>query len=498
VASYLGFQWTVDGASGLQAIVWRMEWEATTDERASRALIAYNREDCLALERVVASLLALASDAWDGDTTHRIAAAEDIKQGPCRNFGKGNYFFPELAHITKCSYFDYQRKRILFRTSPLLKKCVRPKAERRRKGYRANTIVPCRVLEQCPRCSNANGLKVAHRYSKTVLDLKLSRGGVKRWVTTYTTCSYKCKKCNAPILPDDYLAISATKYGRNLCAWAVYTTVALRQTNENVVESLADLFGYELSPGTVSKFRKRAAEYYGSTYASLLQELMGGPVVHADETKVSVRGRSTNGYVWVFGKTVAETLHGYRGVLVSDFYAAYDSLPCPQQKCLIHLVRDFNDDLFKNPFNEELQQLGRDFTRLLQTVVETIDKYGLKRIHLAKHRSDVDRFYTRLLQAEYRSEVAEYYRKRLTKNKDKLFTFLDHDGVPWNNNNGENAIKRFVALRKVLGTAFSEDGIKDYLVLLSISQTLRYRNRSFWKFLLSGETDIAAFTASRR
>jgi hypothetical protein len=31
--------------------------------------------------------------------------------------------------------------------------------------------------------------------------------------------------------------------------------------------------------------------------------------------------------------------------------------------------------------------------------------------------------------------------------------------------------------------------------LLSISQTLRYRKSSFWKFLLSGETDIAAFTA---
>jgi hypothetical protein len=418
-----------------------------------------------------------------------------------------------LAHITKCSYFDYQRKRVLFRTSPLLKKCIRPKADRRKKRCRANTVVPCHVPERCPRCSNADSLKVARQYSKTVLDLKLSRGGVKRWVTDYTTYSYKYKECNSSFLPDDYLAVSATKYGRNLCAWAVYTTVALRQTNENVVESLADLFGYEIRPGTVSNFRKRAAEYYGSTYEALLQELKGGLVVHADETKVSVRGRSTNGYVWAFanpetvyyvyaatrdGKTVAETLDGYRGVLVSDFYAAYDSLPCPQQKCLIHLVRDFNDDLFKNPFNEELQQLGRDFTRLLQAVVGTIDKYGLKRLHLAKHRTDVDRFYTQLSRAEYRSEVAEYYRKRLTKNKDKLFTFLDHDGVPWNNNNGENAIKRFVALRKVLGTAFSEDGIKDYLVLLSISQTLRYRNRSFWKFLLSGETDIAAFTAKSR
>ena len=79
----------------------------------------------------------------------------------------------------------------------------------------------------------------------------------------------------------------------------------------------------------------------------------------------------------------------------------------------------------------------------------------------------------------------------------KLFTFLGYDGVPWNNNNGENAIKRFAALRKVLGTAFSEDGIKDYLVLLSIAQTLRYRGGSFWRFLLSRETDLDSFVARR-
>ena len=161
-------------------------------------------------------------------------------------------------------------------------------------------------------------------------------------------------------------------------------------------------------------------------------------------------------------------------------------------------VRDINDDLFHNPFDEELKQLGRDFTILLQGMVETIDRFGLKRLHLAKHQKEVDRFYARLLQAAYRSETAVYYQQRLTKYKDKLFTFLSRDGVPWNNNNGENAIKRFAALRKILGTAFSEDGIKDYMVLLSIAQTLRYRGDSFWRFLLLRETDLDAFTVRKR
>jgi predicted RecB family nuclease len=532
VASYLGFKWSAENASGLQSIVWRYNWEARRDEGLRQQILTYNREDCLALERVVAFLSLIAEDACDraDGTGPRVASVEDIKQGSPGNFGKKQYFFPELARITKCSYFDYQRERILFRTSPLVKRCVCQKVGSRTKAYRANKVVACGVPQRCPHCQSAF-LKAGHRYERLVLDLKLFRGGVKRWVTKYTTRSYKCQTCNRPILPDDYLAISATKYGHNLCAWAVYSTVCLRQTNENVVDSFADLFGYSISHGTVSEFRKRAADYYRPTYLAILEMLRGGPLVHVDETKAGLRGRwgcrrsgntddgkvavrsgGKNGYVWAFaspesvaylysptrdGKVVRDTLTGFKGVLVSDFYTAYDSLDCPQQKCLIHLVRDFNDDLFSHPFDEELKQLGRNFTVLLQGMVETIDRFGLKRLHLAKHQKEVDRFYTRLSQATYRSETAVYYQQRLTKYKDKLFTFLSRDGVPWNNNNGENAIKRFVALRKILGTAFSEDGIKDYMVLLSIAQTLRYRGGSFWRFLLSRETDLDAFTVRK-
>jgi hypothetical protein len=103
-----------------------------------------------------------------------------------------------------------------------------------------------------------------------------------------------------------------------------------------------------------------------------------------------------------------------------------------------------------------------------------------------------------VLQSTYRSELAGHYQKRFLKYGDKLFTFLDHDGVPWNNNNAENAVKRFASRRKLIGAAFSENGLRAYLLLLSLYQTLRYRGLSFWQFLISGETDIEAFTAKRR
>jgi hypothetical protein len=59
----------------------------------------------------------------------------------------------------------------------------------------------------------------------------------------------------------------------------------------------------------------------------------------------------------------------------------------------------------------------------------------------------------------------------------------------------QDRLAELASRRKVRGPLLSEGGIKDQLLLLSLFQTLRYRNISFWKFLLSGETDLAAFTA---
>jgi hypothetical protein len=90
--------------------------------------------------------------------------------------------------------------------------------------------------------------------------------------------------------------------------------------------------------------------------------------------------------------------------------------------------------------------------------------------------------------------VADGYRKRLLKYRDKLFTFLDHDGVPWNNNNAEHAVKGFAYYRQVADNRITEVGLNQYLVLLSIYQTCKYKRISFLKFLVSGETDIDVFS----
>jgi len=93
----------------------------------------------------------------------------------------------------------------------------------------------------------------------------------------------------------------------------------------------------------------RMAESYRETYDEIMRRLTCGRLIHADETHVSVKGKDS--YVWVFtsmedvvyiwsntreSAIIMEILKNFKGVLVSDFYTAYDSVAGPQQKCLIH------------------------------------------------------------------------------------------------------------------------------------------------------------------
>ena len=116
----------------------------------------------------------------------------------------------------------------------------------------------------------------------------------------------------------------------------------------------------------------------------------------------------------------------------------------------------------------------------------------MKAHFLRKHKVFVERFYKELFNRDYQSEIAIYYKKRFEKNRYKLFTFLDYDSVPWNNNNAEHAIKAFAALRKGIGGTSTEKGIQEYLTLLSICETCKYKGVSFLGFLRSGEKDIDA------
>ena len=242
----------------------------------------------------------------------------------------------------------------------------------------------------------------------------------------------------------------------------------LRLPYRIIAQVTEHLFGIEMSASSGVNFLRYLAGYYAPTEEAILQAILKSAFVHVDETRINIQG--ADHYAWVFTNgrhvlfrmtetretdIVREVLRGYQGVLVSDFYPGYDSMPCRQQKCLVHLIRDINDELWKAPLDRDLEAFAVEIQMLLVPILEEVEKYGLKAWHLRKFNKDVNRFYAKNVTGkEYQSELAETYRKRFDRYRNSLFVFLGQDGIPWNNNMAERAIRQLAVQRKISGSFF--------------------------------------------
>jgi predicted RecB family nuclease len=518
VGRYLGCTWTEENASGLQSLVWRSRWEQVREPCWKEKLLTYNSEDCVALKKIAEFVQAIgeAAQSWgEGATpasaTSAVVWADEIAVASSRRpWGRAKFALQDFDHVNRCAWFDYQREKVYLRTSKTIRKACRHHRERaKRAKLPVNRKLEIRS-HTCPRCKGKRITRLsAEMHSKFAYDLKFTTGGIRRQVIRCTAARHRCEDCKLLFLPKQYKRLDKHLHG--LKSWAMYQHVVHRISFQHLEAMFEDCFGLRVRFVEIHMLKSLVARRYQLAYKRILDRIVAGGLMHADETQVDLqRGK---GYVWALTNLedvvylykpsreagfLQDLLQDFKGVLVSDFFAGYDSLDCPQQKCLIHLIRDFNGDLMGNPYDEEFKALAAEFGKLLRAIVATIDKYGLKQRHLHKHKAEVAHFFRALEARVYRSELAEAYQKRLIKNEGKLFTFLDYDGVPWNNNNAEHAVKAFAYYRRVSDGKMAEDGLSAYLVLLSLYQTCKYRGVSFLKFLLSREDDVAEFCQRER
>jgi predicted RecB family nuclease len=505
IAAYLGFRHTSTISSGQDAIVYRHLWENTLEHKYKSALLAYNKADCRALALAADAVAKLHANHLREDKES--VDVGDLKRQHPYGFKKNVFEVPDMDVINNAAYWDYQRERIYLRSRKVTRRRKRTPS-RLTSWPKPNRVVRLPAPRSCPHCRSADFYGHGQRTRMTI-DLKFSRSGIKRCITQYRFRRYRCKICAMTFRHPD--TPPPAKYGSNLLAYAIYQNLELGAPQHRIDASIARLFGIPLARGASSKFKAILAARYKEGYQRLVHKLCRGRLLHVDETKISVKGK--DGFVWVLtsmtdvayfytptreGGRIQEMLREFKGVLVSDFYAAYDGVDCRQQKCLIHLIRDLNDALLKHPYDRQLKKLAARFSRLLKDIVTTIDRFGLKGRFLRKHQAQVERLCRLLRTTNWKSDVTKKTAERLLKHREKLFTFLHCDEVPWNNNNAEHAIKAFIPLRRTINGATTEAGLQDYLVLLSLRQTCTYRSIDFLDFLRSGSTDVAAFAESKR
>lgn len=511
IGLFMNAPWVSPVSSGLQSIVWRYKWESTRNGKHKDELLSYNNGDCNALKVLADKISEIISQ------DHASIDIDFADQKSRLSTETGEEIHHHLELILKSSHADYNKKKVAFRKG---KNDIPNHQRGGQKGHKGFTrIAPSKVdkiikvpsVKTCKKCGQELYQDEQKPINATVIDLKFTKSSCKKII--YLNKSFKsyCGSCKIYVVPDIFSKGSGSYvFGHGFRAWTVYQRISLRLSYRQIAQNSVEMFGEPIGLNSISNFLRYFSNEYSDSEKKLLEKALKSPFIHVDETSINIQG--VNQYAWTFtdgehvtfkltstreASIVHEVLHDYNGVLVSDFYGGYDSVNCKQQKCWVHLLRDINDDLWKNPFDDEYENFVLEIKELILPIFEAVSKYGLKKRHLSKFNKEVERFYKKnIISRTYHSELVNKYQKRFERYQEDLFVFLKHDSIPWHNNTAERAL-RHIAIQKKISGSFFESGASSYLTLLGIMQTCRFQNKSFLKFLVSGEKDVDSFKSPK-
>ena len=328
---FIGAVWTESDASGLQSIVWRLEWEASHSEVLKEQLIAYNLEDCHALQLLVSELrnickaASIRTDVDFADTPKQTATAF------------GQHIHSTLERIIRSAhYVEYDRKRISMELA--LHETIKrdrggPKGHQ---GYRR--IVPAKVDKivrvrrslTCPKDKGVRLVPTGSMSEHVTIDLVFTRNGCRKKVTKYVGEIARCKRCSHVYAPPAIRRNLKRRrvFGHAFRAWAVYQRLVLQLPYSAILQMAKDLFREPLSEATIIEFVADLAQYYITTENALLRKILASPFARVDETKINIQG--TDHYVWVLtdGIHVVFRLTETReSAVIKKILDGYDGVP---------------------------------------------------------------------------------------------------------------------------------------------------------------------------
>jgi transposase len=321
--------------------------------------------------------------------------------------------------------------------------------------------------QQCLHCGS-DELEPTHKFDDHIVadipEPKLEWHRYRRHIYCCRACHKHSQGRGDLELPGAHIGPRArllTCYGR------AHLGISLGKTRD----LLHDFFGLTVSRAGLLGHLRWAGQLFEPVVEELLQRLRNSPVVQGDETGWRINGKIA--WAWCFRdpklalflidrhrshdvivKVLGET---FAGTLVSDFYAAYNRLACPKQRCLVHLLRELAK------LREELPAPSvRAFIQPLISLFQDAIQLGKDRAQLSvtafddKHTDIIQRFDDLLFKS--RSQHPECLRiwQRLYRHSDALFTFLDNPQVPADNNGSERDIRSLAAARNDGGTHRTE------------------------------------------
>ena len=349
----------------------------------------------------------------------------------------------------------------------------------------------------CPRCGGVLSENHTDSYTRVVEDIVPARIVVTEYVVRRRYCC-RCRKQVSPPIPNVINGGSNERFGLRLMLLIVSLKM-LGLSYEKIGSLLKLLFNLDLTEAAMFHCVISVADAFGPRYEELKDELRREASLGGDETSWRIKGK--NHWLWTFigrwsvvyevaksrGKDVPQKVLGdYGGTVISDSWPAWNHVGKEHQRCLVHYLREIEDTVkYKcpgrefTPFSKKLRRILRDSIRTGERVKDPVERLRVK----GRLEARID-----VLIASYSCVDEERnctrFLKRLRRERGMLFTFLEEDGVDWNNNAAERALRSSVVIRKITYGNQSDEGARTHAVLMSIRETCGLRKKNFFNYAM--------------
>lgn len=297
-----------------------------------------------------------------------------------------------------------------------------------------------------------------------------------------------CRHCNKLIESPVYEVLPNARIGLRTMLTVVWFKIHLRMTEEAIPKVLKKLFEMHISEGEVVCILRQVARVFGPYYQQLIEKIRKVEARNIDETGWRING--VNAQLWTFvsegitlykiaysrGHEVPLNILGkhHHGVDIHDRFSAYKALADKtgnvQQDCWMHIIK--NAEELASFYKDE----GKNIFQFLQQIyhkAKAFDHNGTDK--------DIDNLFKEMkkeLDHPYESHKCNRFVINLLAEKDNLFEFVKNPYVEGTNNAAERVLRPAVTARKIMGGNRSDNGARDYEILMSVVQTLHKNEKN--------------------
>ena len=364
------------------------------------------------------------------------------------------------------------------------------KSKHKRTGRKRPTDIDEEITADanvCDACGSDHLSKVLDEYERVVTEVEQ----VKAKVTRIIVKRRRCTNCKKLVYGKTDPALPRSRFGINFMM--MVTVLKLHGMSDlRIHEIVAMIYAISITESSINRMVLRMARNLGPLYEQIKKEVRLFPVCNGNESSWRVDG--ANYWLWVVVTKYAALYHmdktrktevpkkmldpEYEGVVGSDSWGAWNHVGRRHQKCHVHYIRNIKDTIKYHSPSSEYEKHARTLRRILKDSHITAAPGGKKALAAKKK---LDRRIHNLIN-RLKGETDKHCKrmlKRLRREKDHLFAFLEVKGVEWHNNSAESGIRPCVILRNNSYGSRSEEGASVIATLMSVKQTCKAKNDNF-------------------